>query len=322
MSISLSLKSPVLILAYKRHDFLEDLLYSLPTDRNIYIHIDGPRQSSELEVAITNDVAYKFKNTNHSRSIHILSQPMNLGNLGSFLAAMQWAFAREDRLILLDDDVRFSESFFPFMDWALEKFQNLDHIFQINGLSFLDRLPGRNRLFESYSCRAWGFGTWKSRWELYKVTNLPTDPSVILQLPIFSGVHMTDSFKQKWLDRFDRLSKGTDTYDLGWNYAAWKNGACALAPRFTFTTNIGFDSRSLHTTIKPRGLRSPEKIKSRRMKYKEVSTVPFPSFYDAYSDFIEWGIPGIKKGALANLLIPPYFIIKKVKQTLNKKLFI
>jgi hypothetical protein len=318
LSKSESLQAPVLILAYKRYDFLDNLLGSLPANRNIYIHIDGPRNMDKSDVAITNDVAMKYKIAQRSDCIHIFSQKTNLGNLGSFRASMEWVFAKEDRVIFLEEDIRFGESLFPFMDWALEKFENSNHIFQINGLSFLDQIPGKNRLYESYSCRPWGFGTWKSRWELYKQSNLPSDPSEIFKLPLFKNASMTESFKHKWLERFHRLNEGTDTYDLSWNYAAWENRACALAPRFTYTTNVGFDDRSLHTKIRPRGLRFPHQIKVRRIKFEDISIVPFPSFYDAYSDFIEWGTPGIKKGATSRIFIAVYIILRRLKRILNK----
>ena len=43
-------KSPILILAYRRFDFLFDLLSLIPVDRKIYIHIDGPKEGTNIEV--------------------------------------------------------------------------------------------------------------------------------------------------------------------------------------------------------------------------------------------------------------------------------
>lgn len=305
--------SPVLVLAYRRDDMLGDLLGNLPLDRRIYIHVDGATDQTTIDVEKTKLVASTFKTKNPSVPISLLFQEKNLGNLGSFKSAMRWVFSLEDRLILLEDDIRFNDTFFKFMDWALEVYKDSKSIFHINGLSVLDSLPGRNRLFQSYSCKPWGFGTWKSSWDVYENTNPLEDPKGIFSLQIFTDVNITESFKNKWLDRFIRLKKGTDTYDLSWNYAAWVNNSYALAPRFTYTTNIGFDSRSLHTRVKPAFLRYSSKLRNRNFDFSDNKMIAFPSYYDAYSDFIEWGVPGIRKGNV-RLFIWIYRLATKIKR--------
>lgn len=301
--------SPVLVLAYRRDDMLYDLLNDLPLNRRIYIHIDGAKGQNQLEVEKTKHVASTFKAKNPSVSINLLFQEKNLGNIGSFESAMHWVFSLENRVIILEDDIRFNDSFFTFMDWALENYKDSKRIFHVNGLSVISFLPGRNRLFESYSCRPWGFGTWKTSWELYKQTTLLEDPKKLFLSPLFAQVNLTKTFKVKWWDRFIRLKNGTDTYDLGWNYAAWANNACALSPRFTYTTNIGFDSRSLHTSVKPTFLRLNKKLQTQDRGFMNCKVVSFPSYYDAYSDFIEWGVPGIRKGSVSFLIWIYKFVI-------------
>ena len=289
--------SPVLILAYNRPEMLKELLLSLPLDRKVYIHLDGAKDKNDYSAIETKRVAEVYSLSHQYQSIRLLSQERNIGNLGSFRAAMSWVFSFENRIILLEDDIRVSSTFFPYMDWALEKYMHSSHIFQINGLSMLNFLPGRNRLFESYSCKPWGFGTWKNRWNLYLNTKPVCNENEIFSLPIFKGVNLTETFKAKWLDRFVRLHQGTDTYDLGWNYAAWAHNARALAPRFSFVTNIGFDSRALHTRNRPYFLPLMSSLKHQSLNFSGGKTVPFPSYYDAFSDFLEWGTPGINKGS-------------------------
>jgi hypothetical protein len=295
---------------------LSDLLSDLPLNRRIYVHVDGAIDQTTIDVEKTKHVAKTFKAKNPSVSIKLLFQEKNLGNIGSFKSAMHWVFSLEDRIIMLEDDIRFNDAFFNFMDWTLENYKDSKRIFHINGLSVISFLPGKNRLFESYSCKPWGFGTWKTSWELYNQTTPLEDPKKLFLAPLFAGVNLTETFKSKWWDRFIRLNKGTDTYDLGWNYAAWANNACALAPRFTYTTNIGFDSRSLHTSIKPTFLRLSKKLRTRNTDFTDTQIVPFPSYYDAYSDFIEWGVPGIRKGSV-RFLAWIYALVIKTKGVLR-----
>lgn len=314
------MNTPVLILAYRRSDLLREILGVLPTDRSIYIHIDGPKVDTFLDVEECRKVAQDYANQSIKGSVQILAQSVNLGNRGSFHASFEWIFSVEDRVIVLEDDIRFSPDFFAFMDWALSKFENQHRVFHINGISMIDFLPGRNGLYESYSLKPWGFGTWKSRWDKYLQINQNVPTKSLDFLTIFDNVNLTQSFKDKWNDRLRRIDDDLDTYDVGWNYCAWSYNSIAISPRFTFTTNIGFDSRALHTKIKPLILRRPEKIKERRYDFDSVEVTPFPSFYDAYSDFLEWKVPGINQGSV-RVFIFIYKVLVKLKRLVIRKKF-
>lgn len=307
------MKSPVLIMAYRRGDLLREILSDLPTDRSIYIHIDGPRADTVLDVNECREVAREYANRSSCGRVNVLAQSVNLGNRASFHASLEWVFSNEVQIIVLEDDIRFNNLFFDYMDWALEKYKDVPRIFHVNGFSVLDFIPGRNRLFESYSCKPWGFGTWKTRWLLHEKNTPLVDLDALRSLPIFSNVNLTNSFEEKWINRFSRLHEGTDTYDVGWNYSAWKNNALALAPRFSFTTNVGFDSRSLHTINKPWFFYLSKYRTREQSSLKSDILVPFPSFYDAYSDFLEWRIPGIKTGS-TKVFIFLYSLIVRVKK--------
>jgi hypothetical protein len=307
--------APVLVLGYRRPDMLSELLSVLPHDRRVYIHIDGPTLHTESEVKSSIEVVKKFREERGLDLVAAKAQSKNIGNRLAFRHAMNWVFSVEDRVIVLEDDIRFGSNFFAFMDWALRRFENEDRIFHVNGLSMIDFIPGRNRLYESYSLKPWGFGTWKSSWDKYLQMNQNPTSQSIESLPIFKEVSLTQSFTDKWNDRLRRFNEGTDTYDVGWNYCAWLNNSVAISPRFTLTTNIGFDSRSLHTHVRPFVLRSPKKIKTKGYDFNKVQVASFPSFYDAYSDFLEWRTPGIKIGSIR------FFIfVHKILVTLKRKI--
>lgn len=297
---------------------LAELLSAIPQDRHIYIHIDGPTAHTESEVKSCIRLIEKFREKRGAEIVTIKTQSKNLGNKLSFRFAMDWVFSIEDRVIVLEDDIRFSSDFFAFMDWALRSFESQERIFHVNGISMIDIVPGRNRLYESYSLKPWGFGTWKSRWKKYLQMNECAPVKSLDSLTIFKEVNLTQSFKDKWNDRLRRSYSGLDTYDVAWNYCAWLNNSVALSPRFTFTTNVGFDRRSLHTRIKPFVLRSPNKIKRRRCDFSGAKVTPFPSFYDAYSDFLEWKAPGIKIGSI-KFFILTYEILVKLKKWIMRK---
>jgi hypothetical protein len=314
MKINLETKnvSPILVLAYKRYDMLENLLKLLPSGRKVYIHIDGPDCETTSDVEKSRNVALNYQKSSNGNQVQINFQVFNLGNLSSFRAAMEWVFTSETQIIFLEEDIRFNINFFLYMDWALEKFQQEDRVFQINGFSVLDIFPTRNKLYETYNCRPWGFGTWKNRWDIYTKTSIPSNSEEIFQAPIFHNVNLTNSFRSKWVDRFNRLKLGNDTYDLGWNYAAWINGSYAISQRRTLTTNIGFDSRSLHTRIRPNFLRTHSAIRFRSFGKKNLKLTLFPSYFDSYSDFIEWKIPGLNHGS-ARFFILIYDLLVRIK---------
>jgi hypothetical protein len=308
-------KTPVLVLAFNRSDFLAEILSALPLDRKIYVHIDGPNVGNQSEVENCLNVSRIFSLNNPTVPIEIKFQNHNLGNKKAFIAATSWAFGSESQLIILEDDIRFSNSFFPFMDWALEKFKYNKRVFQINGFSVLDKIPGRDRLFESMNCFPWGWGTWRDRWVKLDLNNRGLNTAGFRDYPIFGEVKRSQEFDIKWADRFQRVNAGLDTYDYELNATVWSFNMVAISPRFTFTTNIGFDKRSLHTFRRPKYLRRVEEIHERQFDYQGGKVVSFPSSYDAYSDLLVYGHPGIIVGS-ARFIIYIYNIFKRFRKVL------
>jgi hypothetical protein len=267
-----------------------------------------------LDVEKCINVAKAFVKSNSGSEIKIKHQRSNLGNKKSFQAATAWAFSSESQLIILEDDIRVSADFFSFMDWALAKFKSDKRVFQINGLSVIDKIPGRNRLFESMNCCPWGWGIWKDRWLMIDFQNDSSHLEKYLGYPILRQIKVSQEFIEKWSDRFERLGKGLDTYDYGLNATAWSRNMVAISPRFTFTTNVGFGEESLHTRHRPQFLRNENDLRSRSCAYRKRNVVKFPSYYDAYSDFIQWKHPGANVGS-ARLILYLYRFFKTFKRS-------
>ena len=297
---------------------LAELLEVLPNDRLIYIHVDGAKVGDEFKVEITKNIAQDFARRHEGR-VFLHCQDKNLGNRGSFDFALDWIYEFEERVILLEEDIRFNETFFSFMDWALARFESDSKIFAVNGFSSLGTLPGPNRVFYSYTLRPWGFGTWKSRWEIYKKIEMPSVLSPeLFTLPIFDGVTVTEHFKTRWLCRFERSMNQTDTYDYPWIYAAWTYGSFHLAPYKTFTTNIGYDNDSLHTFTKPFFVRSLSSLKSYSIEgLKHKRLIKHLGFYDVTSDLFETKSLGLVSGRSQFLIAKIYSLILRVRQSFS-----
>lgn len=62
-------------------------------------------------------------------------------------------------------------------------------------------------------------------------------------------------------------------------------------------------------------LRFGQKFKTQKLNFYDGHVVPFPSYYDAYSDFLERGVPGISNESV-RFFIQIYNLAKNIKQSI------
>lgn len=257
----------ILIIAFNRPSTLKDLLSAVPSNRRIYVHVDGQRNEDDHGPSECRRVVKEFMESSPQTKIYILAQQRNLGCKNSCTQAISWAFKNEERLIILEDDVVLNPYALQYFDWALERFNSSSEIFQINGFSPLNTFFNRKKLrvYKSLFAQGWGWATWKNRWDTFDV-NLP-NLAKTREIPaeIHSQFKFPEQFLELWNERLRRVLGGFDTWDFQWQLHIWQEGGFVIAPNRSLTENIGFDEVATHTR------RPPNFISKRRLK--SISTV-------------------------------------------------
>jgi hypothetical protein len=247
------MKSPILVILFNRADLTEELFSIIDrhaNHRNIYIAIDGPRNSNELDaklcsqvVKIASDFAQK-----HGKNCQLLIQPKNLGCGLGVKSAIDWFFKYEERGIILEDDCHPCDEFFRILDDMLERFRANESIFMVSGTSFLPSgLSYSCDFFLSKYSQIWGWGTWRRVWKNYQFlfdNNQKNDFRHIIE-------QSCSDFPERfyWLQQLDRLCANFPpfTWDYQLQFMAWKNSQKSLIPSNNLVLNHGHRNDSSNT---------------------------------------------------------------------------
>jgi len=253
-------ETAILLIFFNRPDLASFSLNKLAeSKRNVYIAIDGPRNSSDEPyvqecIALAESFAERYSRLN---AVKLLIRESNLGCKVAVRSAIDWAFETEEKLIILEDDISFTDEFLETMDSWLEKFDSSKEIFHLNGYN---PLPKKMEVNFSYLCRyahVWGWATWRDRWSFYDRELETWDGGDLRLLPGLLGQDLSDEFCEYWNKQLLACIEGLDTWDIQWLYSQWRYGGFSLTPGSRLTGNNGFDERATHT--KQSGTRSRER---------------------------------------------------------------
>lgn len=243
--------SPVLLIGHSRPQLLEKQIQRLLiTKRVIFLFIDGPRSREDMRVQETIEMARKYSvNT----QIQLNLQERNLGCKWGPITAIDWAFKHTDSLIILEDDIEFSEYFLQYSDWALAKFANEKNVQHINGFNPMIKadtdLPS---VFLSRHVFGWGWATWRDRWisfdsSLEEFENRKDLAKLISQ----NGFQTNKLFEKKWWTTILRCKGGHDAWDYQWTIFMWVEGRRAITPRVSLTRHVGIGQDATHFKSTP-----------------------------------------------------------------------
>ncbi|NQU67150.1 MAG: glycosyl transferase [Candidatus Marinimicrobia bacterium] len=152
---------------------------------------------------------------------------------------IDWFFEQEEEGIILEDDCLPSQSFFPFCERMLERYQHDRRIWMISG--FNPRYPSvkTSCYFYSENPSVWGWASWADRWSSYDV-QMNGWPDVKLV------EYMVDKFPKYvhryYLKAFDGTKRGkTDTWDYQLSYKIFSNHGLTVKPKANLISNLGVE---------------------------------------------------------------------------------
>lgn len=235
--------APIVVFGFNRLESLKVTINSLlknkeSTYSDLYIYVDGARDGVKDEIAKVKAVQDYVKTISGFKSINYTFATKNKGLGPSIISGVNDVITRFGRVIVVEDDLVFSENFLSYMNTALDKYIDKKEVFSVCGFGSLVKKP-LDYKYEYYLCvrsSSWGWGTWKDRWE-----------SVDWQLKDWDTVR-----KNRW--KFNRWG-GSDCYGMlkGWKagrnkswairfvYAQFVQGKLSLFPFISMVDNYGFD---------------------------------------------------------------------------------
>lgn len=240
------MNTPVVLIIFNRPLLTQKVFEEIKKIKpeQLFIISDGPRNEGERKTV--EEVRRVAEQVDWTCKVSKKYSDNNLGCRMSVSSGLDWVFSQVDRAIILEDDCVPHQSFFPYCEELLEKYQNNDKLMHITGSNLLlDRKVTKDDYFFSRYMCPWGWATWKRAWKKYNVTmSLWKSDTKTLQ-------HILKQDKKAilfWEEIFDNVYENKiDTWDHQWTYAIWSHDGYTIMPKKNLIRNIGFGTHATHT---------------------------------------------------------------------------
>lgn len=250
------IKSPVAIFCYKRpHHTRQVLLYLEKAtgieDTEVYFFCDGPKEDcTEKDREEIEEVRKEVNKFSKAQKCHFHFSEKNLGLNNSIENGIATVFKQHDRIIILEDDVIIANGFLTYMNKALDLYLESASVYHISGYTpatLLDSYPASTFFLKHY--QIWGWGTWRSKWNLYYSDVKKNYETIISDKSNSEAYNFHASIN--YLDLLLKTVKGDQTiWDTKWSSSLFVNNKYGLYPFRSLSKNIGFDDSGIHCDVK------------------------------------------------------------------------
>lgn len=170
----------------------------------------------------------------------------NLGCRDRIVSGLNWAFARVEEAIILEDDCIPSVPFFSFAESMLAVYRDVPQVMSISGTRvFPTTIEHGTSCLSKYS-NCWGWATWRRAWQ-HNLTRLPAHFAETLK--VTHGLWRERIYWKYILNAAD--SGKLNTWCYLWMYSCWERGGLTLYPPHNLVANIGAGDEATHTTKLP-----------------------------------------------------------------------
>lgn len=240
--------APIVLFVYNRADHAKKVVNSLLNNpeaeySDIFIFSDAAKDDTAVDGV--DQVRKYIRNIQGFGKVSIIERKENWGIEKSEIEGITTVIKQYGRVIVIEDDIEVAPCFLKFVNDALEKYKNEEKVYSITGYSFIpsDDTKKLNSCGFIQLSSAWGWATWKDRWETLKTKITKND---INQL-----------FKSKFRKQFDygfiysdmmirQVFGGHITWDILWYWTSFINSGMTLVPSRTLVNNIGMDGTGVH----------------------------------------------------------------------------
>jgi hypothetical protein len=237
------LNTPVAFIIFKRPDTTEKVFNEIRKikPKKLFIIADGPRNDEEkVKCEKTREIV---KNIDWDCQVYRNYSEENLGCRKRVMSGLNWVFENVEKCIILEDDCLPDQSFFPFCEELLDKYENRQDIMIISGNNHLREKKDiiEDSYYFSKFVYIWGWATWRKSWNLMK-DDLSIDDKVIND--------NFDKLKDRiyWKHVFKETEKGyIDSWAYTFFYCSLKNNKKNICPKVNLIANIGFGDDSTNT---------------------------------------------------------------------------
>lgn len=241
--------APVLLLAYARPDHLRRTVESLRANdeaaaTDLYVYCDAAK-TSEVASAVAAVRRYVDQITGFA-SVMPVFRDRNWGLSASVIDGVTQLLERDDRVIVVEDDLVVSRFFLRYMNGGLDAYATDERVASIHGYSY----PVSARLPETFFLRGadcWGWATWRRAWSVFE-----SDGRKLLDE--LERRSLTRAFDLDGVAGFSQMLRaqvaGTkDSWAVRWHASCYLRSLLTLYPGQSLVDNIGNDGTGRHRGV-------------------------------------------------------------------------
>ena len=242
----------VLMIFFTRPDTLKQVFAQVKRARpaRLFLACDGPREGNTGDVLRMEECKAIVSDIDWECEVHTHYSDVNLGCGRGPCEAITWAFQHTDKLVILEDDCVPHDSFFPYMQQMLDKYENDDRVGMISGLNHFKNWDcGGNSYCFTNSAAIWGWGTWKRVWDQYDYYIEKIHDPYCRELLIKNSVnHRVAAGRMKCWDNTAREAKikKIQLWDAQFGFLLFAHSYYGIVPKCNLICNIGAGAGSTH----------------------------------------------------------------------------
>lgn len=239
----------VLLLFFTRSDTFRQVFEAVRQARpsKLFLYQDGPRGERDMKGIeacreICSDAQIDWQCEVHRRYLD-----HNEGCDPSGFRSHQWAFSLADKVIVLEDDVVPSQSFFPFCKEMLDRYEHDERISMVAGFNIDEQTRdcGADSYFFTTAFSIWGWASWRrvaQRWDpSYAFMH---DPEMLAKLErVARERHLRSDMLQMFRDH---SQSGKAYFETIYWADMLLHDSLAIMPRENQINNIGLTGDSTH----------------------------------------------------------------------------
>ena len=238
----------VLLLFFTRTDSFQKVFDEVKKARptKLFLYQDGPRSEKDMPGIIACRDIVSDENIDWECEVHRNYLAKNQGCDPSGFRSHKWALSLADKVMILEDDVVPSQSFFPFCKEMLDRYENDERISMIAGFNTDEVTPDvpYDYFFTSFQS-IWGWATWRrvaDQWDSeYSFMHDNYNYSQLKALAKKRG------YSNTMLQMFrDHSLSGKEYFEtIDWANMILNSGLCIM-PTKNLVSNVGFTADSTH----------------------------------------------------------------------------
>ncbi|MCR5130264.1 MAG: hemolysin activation protein [Prevotella sp.] len=238
----------VLMLFFTRSDTLQLVFNEVRKARpsRLFLYQDGPRGPQDQAGIDACRQIVSDEQIDWECEVHRQYLDHNQGCDPSGFRSHQWAFSLADKVIVLEDDVVPSQSFFPFCKEMLDRYENDERISMVCGFNTDEVTPdiSEDYFFTSFQS-IWGWASWRrvaERWQGdYAFMH---NPQTLAQLKALARER---HLRKNMLRMFtDHSQSGKEYFETIYWADLLLNSSLCIMPRQNLINNVGLTADSTH----------------------------------------------------------------------------